>query len=150
MAGTTTIPDVFDALQTLLTARAGLAGVEVISGPVSVSDVKPESIILGNVPSMSVTGKIGNQHWDERYDLIGVVWVEKPGAGEVVIRAARKRAWEIYDELGFLLFADKSLGLARVQVMPMESTFDQGVAATGNRYASVQFTLEVNAHISRT
>ena len=117
MATTSQLHDVKVALVDALRLRAGLAGVPVYSALVSSEDRHNtttnaiESIeFAGDADSEQGWGAIGKFTRDETLRILGMVYVQKDGAGEDVIRSARARALALWAEVETYLRGDPSIG----------------------------------------
>lgn len=155
MAVTTSkVADIEDALITQLQAREGLEGVQVDIGPLGDQSARGEYIQLGvgiggGVSVQQVWGALGNRRRDETGTIRGEIYVERPGAGAAVIRAARDRAWELLAEVEAQLREDPKINnLARVAAM-QASEETRGIGP-GNRQSVIQFTIEYEATLPRT
>lgn len=150
MATTSSIPDVLDTLQTALSARSGLVGVQVVSGPLPAGDTQPESIQLDGTDGFVEWGSFGNLRRQEEYEIIGLVYIEKPGAGEDVIRSARDRAFEILGEIESYLTANHKLGGIVAASRISSIAFDQGASPSGARVARITFTVEIRNTLTKS
>lgn len=95
------IGTVLDSIRAGLVERAGLAGVNVFSGPVSLEEAGLEAIehedatLVSNEP-FAMDGSI-LETWDVRGGLVG--WASWQGDTETTIEAARDRALEMFGEV---------------------------------------------------
>lgn len=150
MATSSTIPDVLDALQSGLSARSGLVGVQVVSGPLPAGDTQPESIQLDGVDGFSDWAAFGNLRRNESYDVVGMIYIEKPGAGETIIRSARDRAFEILKEIESYLIENHKLGGLVAAARPADFAIDQGASPSGARVCRITFTIHVENQLTRS
>ena len=101
MGTVATLPTFCDSIVAALKLRAGLAGVNVYSGPVDDLSAGKEAIVFG-VEMISAENTFETmpqvECW-EAFDVTGWTWVSKPGAGETAIKTARDRAFAILEEL---------------------------------------------------
>ena len=153
MGAVSTLPAFCDAIVAALKLRAGLAGVNVYSGPVDDLSAGQEAIVLG-VEMISAENEYPQmpmlEAW-EQFDVTGWTWVSKPGAGETVIKTARDRAFAILEELvDYLASVNTStaatvaaLGVDDARVMSWRLTQFIG---DGSRDAKLEYTVHVKAH----
>ena len=71
-----------NALVDGLLGRSGLAGVQVVSAPLTSKDAARESIQLGDVDGEQEWSALGKLAREERYTVDVMVWVIRPGSGE--------------------------------------------------------------------
>lgn len=151
------MPIVFDAMQEALSARAGLAGVQVVSGPVGPQDTRPEAVLLIRaLPSADEAHTEGNYSRSEDYTIDGIIWATKPGADELAIRDVRDRAFELLAEVEAYLRTDAGMQLSD-QIAPSQITFcemsrkgfDQGIHTSGGRWVQIDFGIRVQALLQR-
>jgi hypothetical protein len=148
-----TVPVVIDTMQSTLRGRAGLSGVQIAVGPMG-DETQAEAIIFfGTDPGSEefVTFPVGGSSHskEERYSIVGAIWILKAGAGDASIKGARDRAYEIRKEMADALRADPKLGLSSsgVNWLHLASTgLEQGVNSKG-RWAQLNFSVAVNARI---
>lgn len=117
MATTTSrIPDVMDALQTGLAARAGLANVTVQSGPGDLKYLGLEYLALGvgrvSIPQSQRAA--GNQFKQEAARIDCEIRSGVVGVGETAIRACRDRAFVILAEVEDFLRTTPNLSITAV------------------------------------
>lgn len=152
MATVSTIGTFLDSLVSVLSARAGLSGVNVFSGGVDDVSAGREAIVFAVTkvdceyqnPLMSATETF------EEYDVTGRVWVTAPGSGETVIKTARDRALELLEQVHDALSAYTdtaayvaALGVdkARISGWSLEQFIGDGY-----RDCRLEFTVHVKAH----
>jgi hypothetical protein len=94
------VATVLDAICAALPDRAGLAGVNVYSAPVSTDDAGTEYIVFGNPKLETVRGGAAGYR-AETWRVEGELRAWKPWAGsiELTIKAARDRALALFGEL---------------------------------------------------
>lgn len=148
MSVVSTIPACLDALVTRLQARPGLAGVEVTSGPLGIDDTAAESIQFDNVEADQDWASAIRRSRDETYTIRGFLWIVQPGADEPAIKAARDRAFELFDELALALHEDPTLGGVVRTAQVRRPRLDQGIWGDGSRAARIQFAIEVSARLT--
>jgi hypothetical protein len=128
-----------------LALRAGLAGVQIGSGPLGDSTER-ESIQFVGGNLAQEWGSIGKLEREESIELAGSVWVRKEGGGETVIREARARAFVLLAELEDFLRADPSVGTAiRVGALA-RGVLDQG-AGDGYRWVELEFLIQAGKRL---
>lgn len=100
MVDLTTQFDFIETLTAQLLLRAGLADVQVISGPIDLDTATKRDIIQLFGTEMTETfAAIGNKRHEETYTLEGELIVVRPPAGETGIQEVRDRAKAIFGEL---------------------------------------------------
>lgn len=118
MTTTSSIHAFKNALVDGLLARAGLAGVQVVSAPLTSKDAARESIQLGDVDGEQEWSALGKLAREERYTVDVMVWVIRPGGDEGVVRDVRGRAFAIFAEVEDFLRADPTVfSVARVSAI---------------------------------
>jgi hypothetical protein len=150
MATSSTIPDVLDYLQEQLSRRSGLVGVQVVSVPLPINDAQLESIQLDSVEAVSDWASFGNQRRSESYDITGVIYLEKPGAGETAGRAARNRAYELKAEIEAFLVNDHRLGGLVASARYAGDFTEQGGSPNGARVCRITFTIHVETQLTKS
>ena len=106
MGAVTTLPVFLDNLRTSLTALAGMAGVQVFTGPVDHLSIGAEAVVfcVDRTEASFSYRTLPHVEVFEEYAVEGRIWVVKPGGGEDVIKEARDRAAAllelVVDELG--------------------------------------------------
>lgn len=136
-----------DALKARLDLRAGLTGVTVATGPLG-DDTPAEAIVLVGVSAADQAyAALGSRPKDDMYDILGGIWVARPGAGEAVLKAARDRALALLAEVEADLREAPNIGLAYVLWANLRpDTLDQGMG-TGTRWCELDFRVQVKARI---
>ena len=154
MGAVTTVGTFLDNLVTVLTARAGLAGVNIYSASIDDLSAGQEAIVFAVEASQSEyeNPTMAANETFENYTIEGRTWVTKPGAGETVIKAARDRALALIEEVHDALTAYDTtaayvaaLGVdkARVQGWKLEQYIGDGY-----RDCRLSFTIHVKAHFT--
>lgn len=124
-----------------LTARAALSGVLITTG--YVSDVgRQDAIQIGDtVEGDQEWGTLGNMRRREDFTVAGIIWVQRAGKGETVIRTVRARAFallaEIEDELRVRPTVTATVKLSSIT----HYNLDQGANSDG-RWAQMDFELK--------
>lgn len=155
MGSVSTVAAFLDALRAALIVRAGLAGVNVYSGPVSLEDMGEESIILGAPGAIEGEYKyiVGTpqDRVDESYTIPGGIWIVKTGGGETRIKAARDRALalleEIHDQLaGYTSRVDRAAALGADRAFITGWEMEQFIGPEGEkaRDCRIKFTITCN------
>lgn len=143
---TSTAPAVLNGLVDLLTARAGLSGVQVTSGPMPSGREKIEFHEITGTQRFATFGKTPNRPTRaEEFTLTGLVEVNHDGAGETVIRSARDRAYALVAEIENCLRDNIHVGNANW------AHFTRGDCRQGVgdqlRWAQIRFEIGVNSRI---
>jgi len=145
---TSTIPNLLNTLQERLAARSGLAGVQIVSAPLGPQSTALESIQFGGVvESEQTVASLGNRRRTESYQVHGIIWIAKSGAGEQTIRAARDRAYELFAELEDELRADHTVGGTVIRGEIGENALDQGLSEQGARVARITYILNIETQL---
>ena len=118
MTTTSSVHAFKNALVDGLLARPGLAGVQVVSAPLTSKDAARESIQLGDVDGEQEWSALGKLAREEHYTVDVMVWVLRPGSDEAVYREVRGRAFALFAEIEAFLRADPTVGnVARVSAI---------------------------------
>jgi hypothetical protein len=152
MGSVTTVGTFLDTLRTQLTARGGLAGVAVFTGPVDNLSIGKEAVVFSveetstryeyrTVPMAEVT---------EEYNVEGRIWIVKAGAGETVIKAARDRALAILEQVADELAAHNATTAATVAALGVDDARIDGwslsqLVIDGGRDCRISFNVRVRA-----
>lgn len=154
MGAIPTLPDFLDGLRTALVARAGLAGVNVFTAPVDEVSMGKECIILAyEAESVEVEQPIMGRHENfEGMDVGGFIWVNKPGAGETVIAAARDRAFAILEQVIDLLDSYTTTAATQTAIIVDQAdvtgyTLEQ-VAQDSERHCFLRFQIRARARFT--
>ena len=156
MGAVTTVGAFLDGLRAALVVRAGLVGVNVYSGPVSIDDLGVESIILGAPGDISATYEynIGTprDRVDEEYTIPCGIWIVVHGGGETRIKAARDRALALIDEVHDQLASytnrvDRSAAIGADRAFITSWDMEQMIGFEGSsaRDCRIRFTITCNA-----
>jgi hypothetical protein len=137
------------AVRDALSARPGLAGVRIFTGPVGEKDIGQENIVFA-VESIDVAQDFptaGQREAFESYPVEGRIWIVKPGSGENAIEAARERALEILGEVQSECSANMTMdGSVRSLLLTSYSLTQLPLDAA--RDCRVSFTIEVKANFT--
>lgn len=93
-----------------LLGRPALAGVQVVSAPLTSKDAARESIQLGDIDGEQSWAALGRLSRNEKYTVDVMLWVLRPGSGEEVFRDVRARAFALLAEVETFLREDPTLG----------------------------------------
>jgi hypothetical protein len=151
---TSILPDLLDAIQDGLAATAGLAGVTVLSGPADAEDLGKEYIAVGlNNPAITLPQAPGAQDLRYRKEAISIPCELRgnyPGKGEPAIRAARRRAFEIFAVVETWVRANKTAGIPAVDALSIRNiTYNPGLDDAG-RHSVINFDLDTNTSLIDT
>jgi hypothetical protein len=142
-----------DALIAQLKLRAGLSGVQVEVGPLGdESDASEYIQTVGEPGALSSTqtwGALGNRRKDEAVTIRGEVFVERPGAGALVIREVRDRALELMEEVETQLRDDPHIN-GLVVKSALTGWDEQRGVTPGGRTSVISFIIEYEAWLPRT
>lgn len=145
---TSSVHDFKCALADALMARAGLAGVQVLSAP-EFQDIRNESIQLHDAAGDQEWYAIGRMSREESYAVDGMVWALRPGAGETINRAVRGRAFDLFAEVEACLWADPTMG--GVDRVAEIGHLDVAEGANPNgRVCRIDFTVKVTKRMVKT
>jgi hypothetical protein len=129
-----------NAFADAMAVRANIVSwnVQVVTGFVSDTD-RRDSLQIGDIiEGEQEWGVIGNRRRDEKFRVNSIIWVNRPGKGDAVIRAARTRAFEILAEVEDELRLRATV-TATVKVAALTRyTVEQG-ASTDGRWCQVDF-----------
>jgi hypothetical protein len=141
-----TIPAVLDALYEALNGRPALYTVEVNTAYLGPEDIRPEHIVLLGATQTEdqVTSGLANR--DEEYTIPGEIWITKPGAGELVIKEARDRAFELRDAVDDCL-TDDDISAHCMYAEMVRTELYQGVSPDG-RVARIEFDIDIRASLT--
>ncbi len=118
MTTTSSVHAFKNALVDGLAGRPALAGVQVVSAPLTAKDAARESIQLGDVDGEQEWSALGKLAREERYTVDVMVWVVRPGSDEAVFRDVRGRAFALFAEVETFLRSDPTVGnVARVSAI---------------------------------
>ena len=111
-----TAPAYVDGLVTALKARAGLAGIDISTGPIPRELVRTQAIaVVAVMPSAQDPADIGpptnSRSMEERYTIVGGIIARALGKGEPIIKAARDSAAAMLEEIDQAVRADFSMGI---------------------------------------
>lgn len=140
---TSTIPALKAALLSLLAARAGLAGVQVVYGA-PLPNPGREFISLGGTDGSQETAALGRLRREEEYRLTIYVSVLREGQDQ---QAATERVFALVAEVEDAVRADPSVGgVVRTALLDGPFTLEEGATDT-HRTALVTVSLLCNARI---
>jgi len=140
---TSAIGTVLDAIRAALILRAGLSGVNVFSGVVSLEEAGLECLAYdGGLLAEDSSSMGGNKL--EVWDIDGEIRVFKPWAGdtELTIKAARDRALAIFAELETHLNDTYAGNMPDVEVIRGEIA---GAYNPEGRICNLTFTMKIQA-----
>jgi hypothetical protein len=152
MGAVSTCPAFLDALRAALVLRAGLSGVNIFTAGVDQQSAGTEHILLG-LEAIETDGEYETMPMaevSEEYDVDGFSWVQKPGAGETVIKAARDRAFALLEEVSDYLTSVNTSTAATVAALGVDDARLTGwkleqFPMDGTRDARLTFTIHVQA-----
>lgn len=148
---TSVLPDLLDAIQTGLSGVAALAGVTVVSGPLDAEDLGREYIVLGvNDPDITLPQRPGAQNMNYRKEAISIpceLRANKPGKGEINIRAARDRAFKLFAAVEDWVRNNKTAGIPAVDALHITSVRIQQGADDKQRYVVMRFDLDAQTSL---
>lgn len=148
---TSVLPDLLDAIQAGLDARAGLDNVTVLSGPADADDLGREYIALGlNDPEISIPQRPGAQTVSYRKESISIpceLRANQPGKGEGSIRAARDRAFALFAEVEDWVRSNKTAGLSAVDALHITNARANQGADDNGRYVVIKFDLDAQTSL---
>ena len=148
---TSVLPDLLDAIQAGLDARAGLNGVTVLSGPADADDLGREYIALGlNDPEISIPQRPGAQTVNYRKESISIpceLRANQPGKGETNIRAARDRAFALFAEVEDWVRSNKTAGLSAVDALHITNARANQGADDNGRFVVIKFDLDAQTSL---
>src|SRR5690348_3817078 len=132
-----------------LTARPGLAGVNVSSGPLTNETGGSEAIEFGEVLNTIDWYALGRKARKETYTVSGWIFKVEYGGSEAVIRATRDRAFAILDEVNDCLVTDPTVNGVVTTCGITNVTLSQVITGknTNARGAAINFTVTVEAII---
>lgn len=146
MADVSSIPAVLTQLQTALSARAGLAGVRIVTGDIA-ADTPRRAIVLHSIDGWDQTwASQGALARDETYTIRGWIWTVAAGQGETAIVAARNDAFGLLGELEAELRGDASIGGTALKAHFTGGRVEQGVHPDG-RFCQLDFSIDVHARL---
>lgn len=144
MVVTSSVPAFLDNLQTQLLARPGLTGVDIYTGLVG-DNLGKDSIQLLTIPTHTANwGLIGQRRIEEDYSIDGIITGHSRLKGEDGIKAARDRAYAIFDELLEQLRSDPTANGAVRLSSVSGAPLDQGYT-TEWRVARIDVQITVSA-----
>jgi len=152
----TTLPTFLDALRAALVNRAGLAGVNVFTCPVTPDDLGKQAIELANeVPIEQNRLSLNSTVLNEEYTLPGAIIAFRTAkqGGQAIntaAKAARDRVDAILEEVvDEITTNDTMAGTVRDVTITMQR-WTQGMAPENRlgRYCRVEFTLTVTACVT--
>jgi hypothetical protein len=149
-----TLPDFLDKLRAALILRSGLAGVNIFTAGIDDESAGAEAIVF----AAEEVAAAGNYHTlpkaecFEEYPVEGWTWVQKPGAGEDAIKAARDRAFALLADvhsylksLGGTASTQSAVGVDEAQLVGWK--LEQFITPN-TRDAKLTFTIAVRAHFT--
>lgn len=139
---TSTIPAVLDELRTQLTAVSALSGVTISTARLGTED-PPEAIVFADV-SMSEELMAMGQMRRETYTIDGMIYIQKPGANETAIKAARDRAFALFAAVETYLSDNPTINSKCLDSDIKAVKLTQAVAPN-IRIAFIEFAIEVDA-----
>jgi hypothetical protein len=148
MAATTRIHVLKNAIVDGLSLRSGLAGVQITSAFIGDQLDARESIQLAL--NDEITGdwaQVGKFSRNETITVTGIVTVDRPGAGETVIRECRQRAAELMAEIESFVVADPSIGAVVLQAKVRPTMLAEGFSPEG-RWALLRFEIEAFSRLT--
>jgi|SRR5215475_4089218 len=149
-----TVPDALAALVAMCSAAPDLEGVQVSDGPPLTTGDDPNQVVaIGHSPGEDVDavemtgqfGDLGSSRDREQYTIhcsLGVL------NGDRDTLAARTRAYEIYDAVGFLIADDPTLRKTVMNARLGSHNLRQS-DTTGGLLARVNFSIDVDAFTGR-
>lgn len=149
---TSQIRSIITDLHTLLEARAGLAGVTVFRyapSPRALEGLREWIVLATRAPRTEDYPMLSPTIKDENFSLHGVVYVEKPGAGDDVADEAQARAEVLLAEIAAQLITDLSLGRTDTTVKLVGAEHTYGADDRGRQH-SLAFELECWARLIST
>lgn len=148
MAATiTTFAEFLDSYRELLIARPGLIDVNVFTGDMPSPDSGLESIQFIHVEQAEAATAHGNCRREEEYTVSGVIWIERPDAGEEVIKEARDRAVAIYREMALQILETKHIGGAHITAW-MKALQSASIPSSTGRICWINFEIRVKAQLT--
>lgn len=146
---TSQIRSILTDLHTLLVARAGLAGVTVFRyapSPRALEGLREWVILATKVTGAQTFPFASNQIKHDSFTLAGVIYVEKPGAGDEIADDGHARAEALLAEIEDAIRADPSIGRSNteVQIGSYEHTYG---ADDRGRMHSLTFEIECTARM---
>ena len=149
----TTVPAFLDALAAVLSARAGLSGVNVYTCPVAPENLGKEAIELGEEVSVEKEpASMSSRDLTETYTVSGSILVYSPIAStiNVAAKACRDRALAILEEVSDELADDQTVDGTVLSAGISSQTWRQGLAPEGQlgRLCQVEFGMTVEAHVT--
>jgi len=140
---TSTVPALKAALLSLLVARAGLSGVQVVYGA-PLPNPGREFVSLGGTDGMQETAALGRLRREEEYRLTIYVSTIREGQGQ---QACTERAFEIAAEVENAVRSDPTVGgTVRTALVDGPFTLEEGATDT-HRTALVTIALLCHARI---
>lgn len=144
-ATVSSVPAVLDDLAARLPLRLGLSDVKVFTSPQG-DNTPDEAIVFIGVDGDQEFAALGRDKRNERYDINGGIWIQKPGADEETAVAARNRAYAILGELENELRAVPTLNGIVITIELKGHDLNQG-ATQKDRRVALDFRLHVFARI---
>lgn len=134
-----------DALKTMLQARAGLAGVTILTAAVALPDEARETITLGAWVTAfdfhAMDSGTGSGLFREDHDLSGLLEVRKGGGDETTVKAVRDRACALMAEVVTGCHVDHKLGGLVLDVHVSTITVAEGIWRPTGRTCTIDFTI---------
>lgn len=153
MATTTSqIRSIITDLHTLLEARAGLSGVTVFRyapSPKALEGLREHIVLASRISGAQEFPMATKQIKYDRFTLHGVIYVEKPGAGDDVADTAHERAEALLAEIEAEIQPDPSIGRTNTEVELTNYEHVFGADDRG-RLHSLSFELECTARMFST
>lgn len=143
-----TVPAFLDAFRTQLVARAGLDGVTVTTALRPAGSVG-ESIEFDTVENDEEWATLGNQRKAEVYIVTGQIYADNGGNREADAKAARDRAYAIFDEVTTQLREDTRVSSTVRLAEMIQHTLTQGVTDKG-RWANIRFQIRLTGDLKQT
>lgn len=148
MVVTSMVADFMDTLADGLALREGLDGVGVMTGELSGANKPPrEGILLAGVETMGQEWEsIGDMDREERFSIGWSIWAIKPGSGESVIRATRRRAFALLAEVETHLRENPDLNFL-IRVAEVKPTLMWQDAHDSGRVCQIEGVIDVTADL---
>lgn len=136
-----TAPTTLDALKVALDARFVGTSVHVFTASMA-DDTPEEALVFWGADGTEEWAKLGMHRREDRYEIEGAIWINKPGEGEATAKAARDRANEILKQLGEVLVTDSTLAGVIMEGEIGNITLEQGTNTAG-RWTQISFRIRV-------
>lgn len=149
---TSQIRSIITDLHTLLEARTGLSGVTVFRyapSPKALEGLREHIVIATRVSGAQEFPAATKYLKYDNFTLHGVIYVEKPGAGDDVADTAHARAEALLAEIEAQIQADPSIGRANTEVQLGSYEHTYGADNRG-RLHSMTFEIDCTARMVST